>query len=54
MGEFPCVFKQIDFVLVHKKEIKSNKANYRPIIILANISKIYEQLMYEQLYEHFN
>ena len=54
MGEFPCVFKHIDFVLVHKKEIKSNKANYRPIITLLNISKIYEQLIYEQLYKHFN
>ena len=52
--EFLCVFKLADVMPVHKKEIKSNKVNYRPISILPNLSKIYEKLMYQELYEHFN
>ena len=39
---------------VHKKEIKSDKVNYRPVSILPSLSKTYEKLMYQQLYEHFN
>ena len=48
---FPCIH---DIIPVHKKEIKSDKVNYRPVSILPNLSKIYEKLMYQQLYEHFN
>ena len=33
---------------------KSDKANYRPVSILRNLSKIYEKLIYQLLYEHFN
>ena len=43
-----------DVVPVHRKEIKSDKANYRPDSILPNLSEIYEKLMYQQLYVHFN
>ena len=49
-GEFPCVLQHADVIPVHKKEIKSDKVNYRPVSILPNLSKIYEKLMYE----HFN
>ena len=53
-GEFPCVLTHTDVVPVHKKKEKTNKANYRSVSILPNISKIYEKLMYQQLYDHFN
>ena len=46
-GEFPCVLKHADVVPVHKEEIKSDKANYRSVSILPNLSKIYEKLMYQ-------
>ena len=39
---------------VHRKEIKSNKANYWPVSILPNLSKIYKKLMNQQLCERFN
>ena len=29
------------------------KKNYRPVSILSNFSKIYEKLMYNQLYDYF-
>ena len=44
-GEFPCVLKHTDDIPVHKKETKSDKANYRPVSILPNLSKIYEKLI---------
>ena len=52
-GEFPCVFKHADIAPVHKKK-KTDKANYRLIIILPNISKIYKKIMYQHLYDHFD
>ena len=51
---FHVVLKHADVIPVHKKEIKSDKVNYRPVSILADLSKFYEKLMYQQLYEHFN
>ena len=39
---------------VHKKKDKSDKTNYRPVSILPNISKIYEKIIYNQLYEYFH
>ena len=30
------------------------KKNYRPVSIVSNLSKIYEKLMYNQLYEYFD
>ena len=53
-GEFPCVLKHAVVIPVHKKGIESDKINYRPVSILPNLSKIYEKLMYQQLYELFN
>ena len=52
--KFPCVFRHADVESVHKRKIKSDKANCRSDNILPNLSKIYEKLMYQQLYEHFN
>ena len=54
-GEFPCALKHADVdVPVHKKKIKSDKANYIPVSILPNLYKIYEKLTYQELSEHFN
>ena len=50
----PCVLEHADVAPVHKKEVKSGKAVYRPVSIPPNLSKIYEKLIYQQLYEHFN
>ena len=30
------------------------KKNYRPVSVLSKLSKIYEKLMYNQLYEYFD
>ena len=36
------------------KNNKCEKENYRPVRILSNLSKIYEKLIYHQLYEYFD
>ena len=53
-GEFPNDLKHADIVSVYKKNNKCEKENYRPISILSNLSKIYEKLMYNQLYDYFD
>ena len=52
-GEFPSDLKHADIVPIYKKNNKCEKENYRPVSILSNLSKIYEKLMYNQLYEYF-
>ena len=37
-----------------KKKDKCDKTNYQPVSIFLNISKIYEKIIYNQLYEYFN
>ena len=53
-GEFPQEFKNTNIIPVHKKEERSDKTNYRPVTILPNLSKIYEKLIYDQLYDYFD
>ena len=54
IGELPQKFKNADIMSVHKKKGKSDKTNYRPVNILPNLSKIYEKLIYIQLYDYFD
>ena len=53
-GVFPDDLKHADVTPIHKKKDKSDKTNYRPVSILSNISKIYEKLIYNQLYDYFD
>ena len=46
---FPVNLKNANVTPVHKKESRENEANYRPIGILPNLSKIYEKCMYKQM-----
>ena len=53
-GEFPDELKHADVISVHEKNEKFKKANYRPVSILTNTSKIHEKLFYNQLCKHFD
>ena len=44
--------KYADVIPIHKKDDKTDKENYHPI--LPNLSKAYERLMYNQIYPYFN
>ena len=52
-GTFANDFKKTVFHPTHKKECKSGRSHYRPISILPNLSKIYERLLYDQMYTYF-
>ena len=46
--------KHADFLPVYKKNNKCEKESYIPLGILLNLSKIYEKLMYNQLWDYFH
>ena len=52
-GEFSNDLKHADIVPIYKKN-KCEKENYGPVSILSNLSKIYEKLIYNQIYEYFD
>ena len=52
-GEFPDELKHA-VIPVLKKSEKCNKTNYRPVIILTNISKSYEKFLCNQLPKYFD
>ena len=46
---FPSLNKVSTVCLIHKKDEMTKCANYRPISLLSNISKIFERIMYTRL-----
>ena len=48
-GSFPSLNKEADTCPIHKKNEKGKCANYRPISLLPNISKIFERVMHNRL-----
>ena len=53
-GVYPDDLKHDDVTPVHKTKGKSHKTNYRPVSTLPNISKIYEKLIYNKLFDYFD
>ena len=53
-AEFPDNLKLAEIFPFFKKGGRLLKNNYRPVSILPTISKIYEEMLYEQMYEYFN
>ena len=51
-GIFPDMFKIAQVCPIYKKSDKSKCANYRPISLLSNLSKVFEKIMYKRL-EHY-
>ena len=50
---FPTAMKYAEVTPIHKKDDKTDKENYRPISIRPNLGKLYERLMYNQIYTYF-
>ena len=48
-GQFPSILKIAKVITIHKKQLKVDYTNYRPIFLLSNIEKIIEKLMYKRL-----
>ena len=53
-GKFPDNLKKADIAPSFKTGDRLSKDNYRPISILPPFSKIYEKILYQQIYEYFN
>ena len=53
-GKFPSNLKNADVTPVYKKVDRLLKGNYRPISILPTLSKVYEKILYQQIYNYFN
>ena len=53
-SEYPASLKYADITAIFKQDDKTDKANYRPISILPNLSKIFERFMQNQMYPYLN
>jgi Reverse transcriptase (RNA-dependent DNA polymerase) len=53
-GEFLTTFKTARIVALHKDGAKDCPGNYRPIAIISNLSKIYEKILYNRIYNYLN
>ena len=53
-GIFPEAFKISKITPLYKKGDHSLLANYRPISLLPTISKVFERIIYDQMYEYLN
>ena len=50
---FPSILKLADIIPVYKKDSLYEKSNYRPISVLPNLSKIFENVLYDQISSFF-
>ena len=53
-GKFPDSLTLSNIVPVHKKKDPTDKCNYRAVSILILFSKVFEKIMYDQLYIYMN
>ena len=51
---FPTGMKYADVTPIYQKDDETDKTNYFPIIILPNLNKVYEGLMYNQIFLYFD
>ena len=49
-GIFPTEWKMANMVLVYKRDDKQNVKNYRPVSLLPIFGKIFERLIYNEIY----
>ena len=47
LSAFPSILKLADIIPVYKKDSPYEKSNYRPISVLPNLSKIFENVLYD-------
>ena len=53
-GKFSSCLYQADIKPVFKKSLGNSKDNYRPVIILPNVSKILEKPLFKQMPDFFD
>ena len=53
-GVYPTEWKMARVTSVFKKGVKSNLNNYRPISVIPVVLKVFEKIVYDQLYQYLN
>ena len=53
-GLYPSLWKKANIIPIHKKDSRQTKKNYRPISLLPIFGKIFEKLLFDDMYEHLN
>ena len=53
-GNFPQSFKISKIIPLYKRGDHSLLTNCRPISLLSTISKVFERIIYDQMYEYPN
>ena len=53
-GIYPNEWKSAKVTPIFKKGLKSDPNNYRPISVIPIVSKVFEQIVYNQLYHYLN
>ena len=49
---FPLLWKKANIVPAHKKNSRQIMKNYRPILLLPICGKIFEKIIFDEIYEH--
>ena len=52
-SKYPDDWKMSNVTPIHKKDEATNKNNYRPVSVLPAASKLFEKVMFDQLYASF-
>ena len=50
---FPSDFKMARVAPIFKSDDREDLNNYRPISVLPTVARVFERLIYEQLYNYF-
>ena len=53
-GKFPDCWKTARFAPIFKSGEQYDRSNYRPISVLPIVSRLFEKLIYDQLYNHLD
>ena len=53
-NKFPDTLKLSNIVLVFKKLDPTDETNFTPVSVLPLLSKVFEKIMYDQLYDFMN
>ena len=50
---FPSILKLADTIPAYKKDSRYEKSNYQPISVLPNLPKIFENVLYDQIFSKY-
>ena len=52
-SNFPNLLKLANITPVHKKDSRNNKRNHRPVSVLSSMSKVFENILNQQISAYF-